>query len=346
MVQERITKECLALDEQVALLYKKAPLLQQRGIWRSFGLFFENLRSYQLLQEESILKMAEQSAQKAAELKVNLPPRHCLSPFLLLSPMSLIYIASDRCLAVALALPAAAAAVLAVAAFQQQKEISSCNREGEGPHRETRIVTCAYLYLFVSLSCLSQLVFAATLPGVSMADKVADEIKAWVADCRATTAAQAAAATSAAKDKSKDESCTAAVASSDTRDRDRQQASDRDRDREREERRSIRSSSRDSSSSSGRNRVEVSHSSRNGIKHEKAINALSPLHSHKRHRSSSRGRARDRDRDSSTDRRSRKRSKRDDGKKRKKEHKRKSSLKLKLKVPKPKPEKKYSSDSE
>ncbi|OEH75517.1 dual specificity catalytic domain-containing protein [Cyclospora cayetanensis] len=101
--QERIALECKALEAQVSLLYKKAPLLQQRTLWRPFGLFFENLRSYQLMQDEELLKMAEESAQKAAELK---------------------------------------------------------------------------------------LVFAATLPGVSIADKVADEVRAWVADCRAAAAAK------------------------------------------------------------------------------------------------------------------------------------------------------------
>lgn len=69
--QNRVLAECAAVEERVGTLYSRTQLLQQRELWGPFGLFFENLRSYQLVQEEEVLRRAEQAAKKAAELKVS-----------------------------------------------------------------------------------------------------------------------------------------------------------------------------------------------------------------------------------------------------------------------------------
>ncbi|KAL8425249.1 hypothetical protein Efla_002315 [Eimeria flavescens] len=290
-------------QEQVSLLFAKAALLQQRNLWRPFGLFFENLRSYQLQQDEEVLARAEQTAQKAAELK---------------------------------------------------------------------------------------LVFAATLPGVSMADKVADEIKTWVSDCRAAAAAAAAKAADAApaaaapqkeisSDLTQPEDAVPPPSNGLEENRNGEKFRIRGRERVKEEkksrRRSSSSSSRHSSSNSSRRsssrHSDSSSSSRASSTERRRYsspirNNNSASHSggpsaaagsiRKRHRSSSRdeekandrGRKRGKQRNSSSEADKKKKKKSDTKKKRKKKEKKKqqTTLKLKLKVPKPKPQTQYSSDSE
>ncbi|KAL8274445.1 hypothetical protein Esti_001605 [Eimeria stiedai] len=276
-------------QDQVSVLYRKVALLQQRNLWKPFGLFFENLRSYQLQQEEALLARAEKTAEKAAELK---------------------------------------------------------------------------------------LVFAATLPGVSMADKVAEEIKTWVSDCRAAAAAAAAGAAAAAAAAETSAATDVEHPKAEALDLDEGRSGEKVKGkgtgsyRGRQEKRSRKSSSgsrRSSSRSSRRSRHSSSSSSRHsssgksrrkgsrlsvngGLKLEE-----SSASSHrKRHRSSSReeekvrekDRKRNKKRDNSGEPKKMAKNSEHEGKRKKKDKKKASSLRLNLKSPKPKPETRYSSDSE
>ena len=133
LLQLRIEQQCEALEAQVSLLYKKTQLLQQRALWRPFGLFFENLRSYQLQQEETILKKAEASAQKAAELKVRL--FRC-------TPAAAIA-AAARVAAIAAAAAARAAAIAAVAAARAAAAVGTARAAATAAARAAAAVRTA-----------------------------------------------------------------------------------------------------------------------------------------------------------------------------------------------------------
>ena len=140
LLQLRIEQQCEALEAQVSLLYKKTQLLQQRALWRPFGLFFENLRSYQLQQEETILKKAEASAQKAAELKVRL--FRC-TPAAAIAAAAIAAAAAARAAAVAAARAAAVAAARAAAAVGTARAAATAAARAAAAVRTARAAAAA-----------------------------------------------------------------------------------------------------------------------------------------------------------------------------------------------------------